>query len=1144
MKFKFPFFPRSAFWFLTMGFPAASHAAELQASDGAQNDSFGSSVATSGGFYGLIGATDSETGSGNGQGSAYLFRVLEPASGTITQNATLVASDRMSGDFFGHVAIFGNIAIVGASSKRIGNNFAQGAAYVFRNLDTANGTISQNAKLLASDGREISSFGGSVSISGTNGLIGAARNPVGINFDQGSAYLFRNLHTVTGTITQNVKLTASDGRAGDFFGGAVSLSNEGDNGLVGAPGVRFGSGLNQGAAYYFRNLNAPGTNATESSKLIASDGVPGDYFGSAVSLSGTTALIGAPTAGLNSGLRPGAAYLFRDLNSKTGSVTQQVKLVASDASPGGAPGPFFGGSVSLSGNQALVGARSDSSPGVDPSFRGRGAVYLFRNLDTATGVVTESVKITASDAKANDNFGSSVYLEDGRFIIGASNADGASADTGKAFWGIVGSFTTFDGRGLIGVIDGLSFVSHTDWIIGKVSGNNKLTLSAGDHANVTGTGMGVYIGAGPESHVNQLTIAGTLITNGVQIGSQALAFGNNLTIAENGIVQTGFIRGALGGDNSLKIDGGTIRFTESGTAITNFQPGDVRILDGGAIFDTQDKSIAIGTAMVGTGGLTKLGSGTLELSGVNAYAGQTLIREGMVQLGGPTAPSSIAGDVLIAKFGSLHGDGTIHGQLVNSGELSPGNSPGIIQVRGAFVQTHTGTLQMEITQDDHDRLITGSGTVLGGTLELVSDESTFRFGQRFNLIQSDAPITGDFESISTFGSGLDGFRGEFEIIGNSGFLLIAPRSYTQVATSTNEVSLASALDTWIDDAGGDTNAVSESLDQLSAAEYGPAFAAISPSLYGAALATGIEQSQSQSNVLSQHLNSRLLRQSPATDGDKHWDAWALSSGLYSSGSMSSLAGHNFSSGNFLSGIGRKLDATFSAGAFTGYGDSRGEFAGDSEIEQERFTLGAYATAQRDGYYANSALGLGILDMDVTRAIQFGGLSREAHSSTDGSEFFGLISGGYDFRRANWTFGPTGSLQYSKIRYDDVKEHGAGALDLAIGNPEDDSLRSLIGGRVAYQHKASEQLTLIPEARLFWQHEFLRDNDTLNATLEQGSGASFAHQVSDSDGDSVYGGVALGFQTNFGFYGNVSYDIEIGRESQLNHALSVGADWQF
>ncbi|MEO5715608.1 MAG: autotransporter domain-containing protein [Luteolibacter sp.] len=903
--------------------------------------------------------------------------------------------------------------------------------------------------------------------------------------------------------------------------------------------------MNQGAAYYFRNLAISGPTATESSKLIASDGAPNDYFGSAVSLSAstTTALIGAPFAQVNSSYNQGAAYLFRDLVSSTGTITQQVKLVASNSSSGGI-GALFGSSVSLSPSekQALVGAPSDSSQGDDPiSFQDRGAVYYFSNLDTAAGVVNESLKITASDGKPFDNFGSSVDFGGDRFVIGAWHGDGASASTGKAYSGSINSMTTID-RGNSRTTNGLSFTSQMDWIVGKSSFLNEVTLSAGDYANITATGKAVYIGVNDESHFNHLTIAGTLVTNGVQIGSQGINFGNNLTIAENGIVETGFIRGALGGENRLKIDGGTIRFTESGTAIANFQAGDIRILNQGATFDTQDNSIAIGTAMAGKGGLTKLGSGTLELSGANTYSGQTLIHEGTLQLGDPSAPSSIAGDVLISKFAGLGGNGIIHGQLVNSGELAPGNSPGIIQVGGAFVQTGTGTLQMEITKDDHDRLITGSGTVLGGTLVLVADGSTFAFGQHFNLIQSDSPITGGFDSIKT--SGFNDVREEFKIIGNAGILSIAPESYTQVANTPNEANLATALDNWIDDSDGDTEMVSDSLDQLTAAEYHQAFAAISPALYGAALDTAIEQSQSQSTTLAQHLASRRLREVPATMESKDWEAWAVSTGLYSAGSMSSLAGNEFSSGNFLSGIERKLDATFTAGLFTGFADSVGTFSGASRTEQDRLTFGGYATAQRDGYYATTALGAGILDLDVTRSIRFGNLSRTAKSSTDGSEFFGLVSGGYDLHANNWTFGPTASFQYSKVRYDDVKENGAGALDLAIENPEDDSLRSQIGARVAYLHKASEQLTLIPEARLFWQHEFLRDNSPLDSTLEQGAGPGFSHSIAKSDGDSVSGGVALGFQTPVGFYGNISYDVELGRESNLNQTLSIGADWKF
>lgn len=309
------------------------------------------------------------------------------------------------------------------------------------------------------------------------------------------------------------------------------------------------------------------------------------------------------------------------------------------------------------------------------------------------------------------------------------------------------------------------------------------------------------------------------------------------------------------------------------------------------------------------------------------------------------------------------------------------------------------------------------------------------------------------------------------------------------------------------------------------------------------MATGIEQSQSQMTALNQHINSRRLRPAVPNDAENPWEAWAISTGAYSPGSMSSLGGEDYSAGNLIAGIEREVAPGFTAGLFNSYGESEGDFSGPSKTEQERFTLGAHATAQHGGAHATTALGFGVLEMDVKRSIAFGNLSRTARSSTDGTEFFAMLSGGHDFREGSWIFGPTASLQYSHVRYDDVKENGAGALDLNIDTPEDDSLRSQLGGRVAYLHKASERLTLIPEARVFWQHEYLRENDTVAAQLA-GSGAGFLHRTDDADGDSVFTGVGLGFQTDFGFYGNVSYDLEFGRESDVNQTLSVGADWKF
>ena len=79
--------------------------------------------------------------------------------------------------------------------------------------------------------------------------------------------------------------------------------------------------------------------------MIASDVTAGSWFGCSVALSGNTALVGAQFA--DNGL--GAAYIFTDGGT---TWTQRAQLTASD----GAVADIFGQSVALSGSTALVGA--------------------------------------------------------------------------------------------------------------------------------------------------------------------------------------------------------------------------------------------------------------------------------------------------------------------------------------------------------------------------------------------------------------------------------------------------------------------------------------------------------------------------------------------------------------------------------------------------------------------------------------------------------------------------------------------------------------------------------------------------------------------------------------------------------------------
>jgi len=163
----------SAYLFdVTTGTPLA----KLTASDAIAEDFFGYSVAIAGDVA-IVGSY----GYGSKYGSAYLFDVT-----TGTQIAKLTASDAAAEDYFGSsVAIAGNVAIVGASKDDDGSDDS-GSAYLF-NVTTG----TQLAKLTASDAAVGDSFGGSVAIDGDVAIVGAASKRGGY-ISQGAVYLFEN----------------------------------------------------------------------------------------------------------------------------------------------------------------------------------------------------------------------------------------------------------------------------------------------------------------------------------------------------------------------------------------------------------------------------------------------------------------------------------------------------------------------------------------------------------------------------------------------------------------------------------------------------------------------------------------------------------------------------------------------------------------------------------------------------------------------------------------------------------------------------------------------------------------------------------------------------------------------------------------
>jgi FG-GAP repeat len=395
---------------------------KLIALDATAGDDFGQVVAIDGDIA-IVGAPwDDDVASKSG--SAYLFDVT-----TGTQLFKLTAADAEADDasLGVSVAISDNIAIVGAQGDDHAAGIDSGSAYLF---DVTTGT--QLAKLTAYDATPVDLFGCSVAISGNIAIVGSNLDD-DAGSKSGSAYLF-DVSDPYDPIPIQPKLTAYDAAAGDEFGRSVAIS--GNTAIVGA--FRDDdAGSDSGSAYLFDVVTG-----NQLFKLTASDAAAGDYFGYSVAISGNTAIVGSYRDD-DSGADSGSAYLFDVI---TGN--QLAKITASDA----AAGDWFGRSVAINGNTAVVGAYMDDEAGSDS-----GSAYLF---DITTGV--QLAKITASDCAAGDRFGMSVAISCNTTIVGAYYDDDAGTDSGSAY---VFAFRQPHIEAIIDIDpDTLNMKSHGKWI--------------------------------------------------------------------------------------------------------------------------------------------------------------------------------------------------------------------------------------------------------------------------------------------------------------------------------------------------------------------------------------------------------------------------------------------------------------------------------------------------------------------------------------------------------------------------------------------------------------------------------------------------------------------------------------------------------
>lgn len=349
----------------------------LTASDGSDNDFFGTSIALVGDTA-VIGAPSKTVGGNPYQGAAYVF---VRTGGVWAEQQELTANDGDINAMFGTgVGIAGTSALVSAPGATIGPYFNQGAVYVF----TQSGTSWNFAqKLTGSNGTYEDFFGISLSVAQDTAVMGTERD-----FWQGvgEAYVFTESN---GTWSESQTLTSSDAESSDGFGEVVAT--DGTQALIGAPYSHVVGGIEHGGIYAF--AGTPG--AWMQTDEISFNNVHG--LGWAIAMSDNRALVGAIDA-TTPDAPDGLAFLMQ---GSGGSWSEVTPFIAGDDNPG--YDAYYGYAVALSGTTALIGEYLHQRPFVDGLgagyFYGPGNVAL---VASAPQEVNPGDQYTAQAILTND----------------------------------------------------------------------------------------------------------------------------------------------------------------------------------------------------------------------------------------------------------------------------------------------------------------------------------------------------------------------------------------------------------------------------------------------------------------------------------------------------------------------------------------------------------------------------------------------------------------------------------------------------------------------------------------------------------------------------------------------------------------------
>jgi autotransporter-associated beta strand protein len=815
--------------------------------------------------------------------------------------------------------------------------------------------------------------------------------------------------------------------------------------------------------------------------------------------------------------------LSRDFYTIAGSITDQTGSGGTGGNAGSwAVNVSGGGTLTRTGANTYSGGTTVSAgtlQGTTTSLQGNitdNAAVVFNQATNGTyaGFMSGTGSLAVTGGGTITLTGANTY-SGGTTVNGGTLAVSSDANLGAATGGL-----TFNGGTL-------------QW--GSTFGSAcAITLNAGGGTFDTLANLGTLSGVISGSGGLTKTGSGTLIlsgantyTGGTTVSAGTLQAGNTNAFSSNSAytIAAGTVLGLNGFDQTIGSLAGSGAVTLGGAALTT---------------GNDNTSTTFSGAISGTGGLTKIASGALTLSGLNTYTGATTVNRGTLQVDGSIANSQ---SVTVNSGATLSGTGIVDPAtttIMSGGTLAPGNAAnptGSLTITGNLAFQSGALYLVQLTPSAAASTnVTGTATLGGATVNAIFANGSY-VAKQYTILTAGS-VNGTFSSVVN--SNLpSNFTSSLSYDPTHAYLDLALSFVPPPGSglSVNQQAVANAITGFFNRNGGISSVfggLTQASGETTTGTQQTTFDAMTqfmglltdPFIAGRSdpvpSSTGAPQFAEENDGAAAYADNgtprskserdayaAIYRKAPAMSDTltQRWSVWAAGyGGSQTTDGNATLGSNNASSSVYGTVIG--ADYRFSPDTLAGFalagGGTNFSIANGGSGRSDLFQAGAYVRHTNGPAYISAALAYGWQDITTNRTVTIAGVD-QLRAQFNANAWSGRVESGYRFV-APWMGGigitPYAAGQFTTFdlpAYAEQAVTGANTFALAYGAKSVTDTRSELGLRSDKSFAMQDGIFTL-RGRVAWARDFNPDRN-IGATFQTLPGASFvvngAAQASDS-----------------------------------------------